>query len=161
MKNIDFKVPYAIGTYLVKEENNRKQVDQVHEYIIGKDGISIILMLDVFENPILSNRISIEDLSKNWTEVLGSPEEIVKEEAIKRINEFIKIVLEGIPNIGDEYICPGYLPHDYDIIFKNLGCTIERYDFGIVETGIKRVKLINDKEEIIPHDITQSKIKKK
>lgn len=147
MNDVDFKVPYSIGTYLVKEEDNRKHVDQVHEYIIGKDGISTILMLDVLENPRLSNKISIEDLLKNWIEIVCSPEEIINEEFIRRMNASIAEILKEIPSVGDKYEYLGYLPDNYDIVLESFGCTVERYDFGVEQTVISRIKLLNNFEE--------------
>lgn len=140
MNNISIKVPYEIGTYLIKEEYKRKHVDQVHEYIIGKEELFIILMLDVLENPRLSNRITLKDLLSNWKEITCSPEEFIKEEILKEKNILIEEILKKVPSIGDEYEYRGYLSNDYDMILENLGCTIERYDFGIETTVITRIK---------------------
>ncbi len=68
MNNINFSVPYAVGTYLVKNIDGTNHLDQVNKYVIDKDGISAILMLDVETNPRLSTAISIDDLSQNWKE---------------------------------------------------------------------------------------------
>lgn len=66
MKNIDFTVPYAIGTYLIKYKDGIEHLDQVNRYVIDEKGISVILMLDVETDPRLSTAISVEDLLRNW-----------------------------------------------------------------------------------------------
>ena len=64
--NVD--LPYPIGTYLIKDEDGIIHVDQVHEYIIGREGVSVILLLDALTDPRLSTKISINYLINDWTE---------------------------------------------------------------------------------------------
>ncbi len=66
MKNTSFIFPYPIGTYLVKKENGKEHLDQVYEYIISKNGMFVILMLDIIKQPRLSTRIDINTLIQNW-----------------------------------------------------------------------------------------------
>jgi len=67
MESIKINVPYPIGTYLDKIEDDKRHTDQLYEYIITKDGIFAVLVLDVRENPRLSTRISVEELNDKWT----------------------------------------------------------------------------------------------
>ena len=67
MESIKINVPYPIGTYLDKIEDDKTHTDQLYEYIITKDGIFAVLVLDVRENPRLSTRISVEELNDKWT----------------------------------------------------------------------------------------------
>lgn len=68
MENLNYTVPYLIGTYLIKSEDGINHLDQVNKYVIDKDGLSAILILDVEINPRLSIPISIGDLLQNWKE---------------------------------------------------------------------------------------------
>ena len=67
MESIKINVPYPIGTFLDKIEDDKRHTDQLYEYIITKDGIFAVLVLDVRENPRLSTRISVEELNDKWT----------------------------------------------------------------------------------------------
>jgi len=67
MKKEKIIVPYPIGTYLEKIEEGKKHVDQVYEYNVNKNGLFVILILDVTENPRLSTKISFEELNNKWT----------------------------------------------------------------------------------------------
>ena len=67
MESIKINVPYPIGTYLDIIEDDKRHTDQLYEYIITKDGIFAVLVLDVRENPRLSTRISVEELNDKWT----------------------------------------------------------------------------------------------
>ena len=67
MESIKINVPYPIGTYLDKIEDGKRHIDQLYEYIITKDGLFAVLILDSMENPRLSTRISIEELNNKWT----------------------------------------------------------------------------------------------
>lgn len=68
MKSISFTIPYAVGTYLIKDVDGNEHLDQVNSYVIDKYGISAILILDVETDPRLSAAISVEDLLQNWKE---------------------------------------------------------------------------------------------
>ena len=59
MMNITIDIPYPIWTYVKKEENGVEHIDQIHEYILDKNGLSVILMLEVTKNPRLSMKIEI------------------------------------------------------------------------------------------------------
>ena len=67
MESIKINVPYPIGTYLDIIEDDKRHTDQLYEYIITKDGIFAVLVLDVRDNPRLSTRISVEELNDKWT----------------------------------------------------------------------------------------------
>jgi len=67
MQSIKINIPYPIGTYLDKIEDGKRHIDQLYEYIITKDGLFAVLILDSMENPRLSTRISIEELNNKWT----------------------------------------------------------------------------------------------
>jgi len=67
MKKEKIIVPHPVGTYLEKIEDGKKHVDQVYEYNINKNGLFVILILDVTENPRLSAKISLEELNNKWT----------------------------------------------------------------------------------------------
>lgn len=66
MENNNFSVPYPIGTYLVKMENDQKHLDRVERYVISQFGIFAVLMLDVDKEPKYSTNISIAELVDNW-----------------------------------------------------------------------------------------------
>lgn len=69
MMNITIDIPYPIGTYVKKEENGVEHIDQIHEYILDKNGLSVILMLEVTKNPRLSMKIEINELLNKWNVV--------------------------------------------------------------------------------------------
>lgn len=58
--------PYPVGTFLVKRENNQKHVDQIFKYVVRRNGVSAILVLDVTTKPTISREISLEELESNW-----------------------------------------------------------------------------------------------
>lgn len=68
MNYFSIKFPYPIGTYLCIEDDGVLHIDQVHEYVYNENGIEVILVLNVFDDPRLSTRISIDKLLSNWTE---------------------------------------------------------------------------------------------
>ena len=68
MNDININLPYPIGTYLIKDEAGVIHIDQIYEYIIGREGISAILLLDALTDPRLSTKISINYLINDWTE---------------------------------------------------------------------------------------------
>lgn len=59
-------LPYPVGTYLSTKENNQLHIDKIYQYIIDKDGLGVILVLDVLNDPRLSIKISIDKLLNNW-----------------------------------------------------------------------------------------------
>lgn len=66
MKNLKLNVLYPIGTYLDKVEDGKRHIDQVCEYVINKEGLFAVLLLDATEDPRLSTRISVEELEEKW-----------------------------------------------------------------------------------------------
>lgn len=58
--------PYPVGTLLVKSDNNKKHIDQIYKYVVRKNGVSAILVLDVTTKPTISREISISELEANW-----------------------------------------------------------------------------------------------
>lgn len=58
--------PYPVGTFLVKRENNQKHVDQIFKYVVRRNGVSAILVLDVTTKPTISREISLDELESNW-----------------------------------------------------------------------------------------------
>ena len=68
MKSFDVNFPYPIGTYMCVEDDGVLYIDQIHEYVFSEKGIEVILVLNVFTDPRLSEKISIEKLLNNWTE---------------------------------------------------------------------------------------------
>lgn len=85
MNNYNINFPYKIGTYLSKEEDEVTHIDQLHEYVLDKNGLSVILLLDALTDPRLSSKISINTLVTNWTEV-----NISNNNVIKRVKSNIK-----------------------------------------------------------------------
>ena len=77
MKGFNYEFPYPIGTYLSKVEDGITHVDQLHEYVIDKTGVSVVLKLDALTAPRLSTKINMEIFINNWTEV-------EKESSVKR-----------------------------------------------------------------------------
>jgi len=67
MNNLKVIFPYPVGTCLDKIEDGKKHTDLVYEYIVTKDGVFAILLLDVNVNPRLSTRISVNELTEKWT----------------------------------------------------------------------------------------------
>ena len=68
MNNFSIEFPYPIGTYLCIEDDGVLHIDKVHEYVFSDKGVEVILVLNVFTDPRLSTRISIDKLLNNWTE---------------------------------------------------------------------------------------------
>lgn len=66
MNNMNFNVPYRIGTRLVKVENGQEHLDRIEKYVIDSSGLSAILMLDIDKDPRLSKEIGINNLLENW-----------------------------------------------------------------------------------------------
>lgn len=66
MKNLKLNVRYPIGTYLDKVEDGKRHIDQVCEYVINKEGLFAVLVLDAKEEPRLSERIRVEELEDKW-----------------------------------------------------------------------------------------------
>ena len=66
MKNITINIPYPVGTYLITEENGVEHIDQIYEYVLDKNGLSVILKLEVFTKPRLSTRIDLIELLNKW-----------------------------------------------------------------------------------------------
>lgn len=91
MKN--YKIPYEIGTDLIRKNENGKHIDQVYQYIIDKQGLSVILMLDVYSMARLSPMISINELILNWDltekKVVDFERELPKQKALKKKNIII------------------------------------------------------------------------
>lgn len=58
--------PYPVGTFLIKCDNSQKHIDQVFKYVVRKNDVSVILVLDVTTKPTISREISIEELETNW-----------------------------------------------------------------------------------------------
>ena len=69
MKSFNVEFPLAIGTYVSKEEDGNIHVDQLYQYIVGVDGISVIVMLDALTSPRLSTPIDIDAFMNNWEEI--------------------------------------------------------------------------------------------
>lgn len=60
--------PYPIGTYVQTETSSGTHVDQICEYIVDDEGVSVILILEALKKTRrLSNRISIDRLLEKWT----------------------------------------------------------------------------------------------
>ena len=91
MESIKINVPYPIGTYLDKIEDDKRHTDQLYEYIITKDGLFAILILDSMENPRLSTRISIEELNNKWTLTQDVYLNISKEDVKATCNFFSRV----------------------------------------------------------------------
>ena len=91
MESIKINVPYPIGTYLDKIEDDKRHTDQLYEYIITKDGIFAVLVLDVRENPRLSTRISVEELNDKWTLTKDVHLNISKEDVVATCEFFGKV----------------------------------------------------------------------
>ena len=91
MESIKINVPYPIGTYLDKIEDDKRHTDQLYEYIITKDGIFAVLVLDVRENPRLSTRISVEELNDKWTLTKDVHLNISKEDVKAKCEFFSKV----------------------------------------------------------------------
>lgn len=64
--NVEF--PYPIGTYLSKEEDGVTRIDQLYEYVIDKNGVSVVVILDALTNPRLSVKIDMDVFLNNWAE---------------------------------------------------------------------------------------------
>ena len=67
MNRFNIEFPYPIGTYLSKKENGIVHIDQVCEYIVDRNGISVVVILDALSAPRLSTRIDINRFVNNWT----------------------------------------------------------------------------------------------
>ncbi len=67
MDELNFKVPYKIGTQVSRYDNGIKHIDEIYEYVIDRAGLSVILMLDINSNPSLSSMIDIKYFMKNWS----------------------------------------------------------------------------------------------
>jgi len=76
MNNLNVDFPYPIGTYLSKEQDGITHVDQLYEYILDKNGISVIVVLDALTCPRLSTRINMDNFLSNWTEVKKSNDKV-------------------------------------------------------------------------------------
>ena len=69
MYDLNVEFPYPIGTYFSKTEGSITHVDQLYEYIIDRNGISVVVVLDAFTDPRLSTRIGLDSFVANWTEL--------------------------------------------------------------------------------------------
>lgn len=69
MNSFNVEFPYPIGTYLSKEEDGNIHVDQLYQYIVGVNGISVIVKLDALTSPRLSTPIELEAFMNNWQEL--------------------------------------------------------------------------------------------
>ena len=59
-------LPYPVGSYVTTEEDGILHIDQVHQYVYDRNGLGVILELEVLSNPRLSVRIDMKDFLLNW-----------------------------------------------------------------------------------------------
>ena len=59
-------LPFPIGSYVATEEDGILHIDQVHQYVYDREGLGVILELEVLSNPRLSTRIDIKNFLTNW-----------------------------------------------------------------------------------------------
>ena len=64
--NSSIDLPYPVGSYVTTNENGILHIDQVHQYVYDREGLGVILELDVLCSPRLSTRIDIEKFLSNW-----------------------------------------------------------------------------------------------
>ena len=149
MAKINVELPFNTGDCVVIESDGLKHIDQIEEYIITKEGNFVVLKHDAFQDPRLSARIPLDEFEKKWSffditnednikELLTNNLEVIQE----KIMLDIKSVLENIPNINDTYQFHGIITDDYKTILENYGCSVERMDFGIEHTIIRRINLV-------------------
>lgn len=63
---VNYQVPYSVGSYVVKDADGIRHLDQIHSYVIDGEGISVVLILDVFCDARLSTKIKLEDFNGFW-----------------------------------------------------------------------------------------------
>lgn len=59
-------LPYPVGSYVTTEEDGILHIDQVHQYVYDRNGLGVILELEVLSNPRLSVRIDMKDFLLHW-----------------------------------------------------------------------------------------------
>ena len=59
-------LPYPVGSYVITEEDGILHIDQVHQYVYDRNGLGVILELEVLSNPRLSTRIDMKDFLLHW-----------------------------------------------------------------------------------------------
>ena len=69
MNSFNVELPYQIGTYVSKVEDGIVHIDQVYQYIINTNGVSIVVMLDALTSPRVSTPIDINAFMSNWEEL--------------------------------------------------------------------------------------------
>lgn len=150
MSRISVELPFNTGDCVVIETDGFKHIDQIEEYIITKEGNFVVLKHDAFQDSRLSARIPLEEFKKKWSFFDITNEDNIKELLTNNLEAFqektmldIKSILERIPNINDKYYFRGIITDDYKTILENYGCLVERMDFGVEHTIIKRIKLVD------------------
>ena len=75
---------YFVEQKLFRMENGQLYIDRIERIIRNSKGTSVVLMLDVDQNPKLSSEISIENIKRNWQIdyigtriIIGMPEESI------------------------------------------------------------------------------------
>ena len=66
MSKFSVEFPYPIGTILYKEEHGILHVDSINEYIVNENGTFVIVVLDTFTKPRLSEPINLECFVSAW-----------------------------------------------------------------------------------------------
>lgn len=59
-------MPYSVESYVATEESGILHIDKIHQYVYDRNGLGVILELEVLSDPRLSVRIDIENFLTNW-----------------------------------------------------------------------------------------------
>ena len=70
----DISSLYPIGTEVLENGYDLPRIDTIAEYIIDKNGMSVVLTLDAYIRPRLSRRISLEEFCEDWTVIKKAKE---------------------------------------------------------------------------------------
>ena len=65
----NFSIPYPIGTYVYKIEDDRIKIEQIYEYILDNKGMSVRLLLrPLSDYPSISVKIELERFLNTYHE---------------------------------------------------------------------------------------------